>query len=234
MLKYLYGMDSFERHRSLAEVIRTTAPAPATILDVGGEKSIRCNHLGRFLRGYEIQTVNVARSADTQYEGARLPFPDRSFDIVTSLDTAEHVRRAERAAWIADFFRVARRAVILCGPLGTDVQSRIDRELNELHRTLFGHDHHYLSEHVACTMPDLEEIRSWVQGRSYRLLFDGDARVYERQQSVLFRWQKAAGPLKSPAKYIHQLYTLKDLRPLHLQAEPGPHTRRWYLAVTLG
>ncbi len=233
MLKYLYGLDSVERHRAVAHIVREAITPPATLLDVGGEVSLRCNHLGRFLKGFAITTANVARASDVAYGGDVLPFDDGTFDVVVSLDTAEHVPREQRHAWIKSFFRVARRTVVLCAPLGTEFQHSVDQQLNELYRELFGKDHHYLSEHIACGMPDLDEIRAWVDGRPYRLYFDGDARVYQKQTEAIFRRQKLAGPLQTPLKLLYQLYTSKDLRPLKLHSEPEPYTRRWYLRVDL-
>ncbi|MBU1920605.1 methyltransferase domain-containing protein [bacterium] len=233
ILRYCYGMDSLERHRAMAAVIREALPAPATLLDVGGEANIRCNHLGRFLKGYDISTLNAYRQSDVTYEGGRLPFADNEFDAVVSLDTAEHVPRADRKAWIEDFFRVARKKVIICAPWGSEYQSGVDRELNELFKELFGHEHHYLAEHVACTMPDIPEIREWVGDRDYKLYFDGDARIYRKHLITLFTVQKKGGPLKTPLKLLHQFTTLLDLKSLHLLNEPHPHTRRWYLSVSV-
>jgi hypothetical protein len=233
MLKYLYGLDSVERHRAVAKIVREAITPPATLLDVGGEVSIRCNHLGRFLKGYTITTANVARASDVAYGGDVLPFDDDAFDVVVSLDTAEHVPKEQRGAWIQSFFRVARRKVVLCAPLGTEFQNGVDKQLNELYRELFGNDHHYLSEHIACGMPDIDEVRSWVEGKSHRLYFDGDARVYQKQTETVFRLQKSMGPLKTPLKMLYQLYTSKDLQPLELRDEPESYTRRWYLRVDL-
>lgn len=230
-LKYLYGLDSLERHRAMAAVIRETLPAPATLLDVGGESNIRCNHLGRFLSGYTISTVNTERASDVTYEGHQLPFPDKAFDAVVSLDTAEHVPRADRFKWIQDFFRVARKRVVICAPLGSPYQSEVDRELNEMYKRLFGVDHHYLSEHVACTMPDVEEVKSWVGNRKHKLYFDGDARVYRRQFMTGFNLQKKGGPLRKPLKLMHQFYTMSEMKPLELSDTPHDYTRRWYLSA---
>jgi hypothetical protein len=231
ILRYLYGMDSLERHRTMAAVIREALSPPASLLDVGGEVNIHCNHLGRFLKGYTISTVNVSRPSDVTYEGGRLPFADNAFDAVVSIDTAEHVPREARRQWIQDFFRVAGRQVIICAPLGTVYQSGVDIEMNELFKRLFGYEHHYLREHVACTMPDISEIKEWVGDRKYKLHFSGDARIYRKQFITLFNLQKRGGPLKTPLKLMHQLFTLTDLKPLKLADEPGPYTRRWYLSV---
>ncbi|KPL06873.1 hypothetical protein AMJ86_06830, partial [bacterium SM23_57] len=76
----MYGLDSFERHRAVADIIKHSLPAPASILYVGGEVSIRCNHLGRFLKAYSITTANVERASDVSYDGDVLPFDDKSFD----------------------------------------------------------------------------------------------------------------------------------------------------------
>jgi hypothetical protein len=229
MLKFLYGYDSFERHRATASLVRKALPPPASILDVGGEVSLRCNHLGRFLKGYTITTANVERASDISYDGEILPFDDKSFDIVVSIDTAEHVPKEKRQKWIEGFFRVAKRFVVLCAPLGTEFNKSKEFEMNEFHRKLFGYDHHYLKEHIDCGLPEVEEIRSWANGMKYSLYFEGDARTGQNNLRTLFRLQKSAGPLKTPAKLLHQLYTLKNYEPLNLETAPNKFTRRWYL-----
>jgi len=231
MLKYIYGLDSFERHRAVANLLKMSLQLPATVLDVGGEISIRCNHLGRFVKGYSITTANVGRASDVSYDGDTLPFGDKSFDAVVSIDTAEHVPKEKRMAWIQGFFRVSRKIVLLAAPLGTEFNRNHDRAMNELHRSMFGADHHYLKEHIACGLPELEEIRSWAGGRPYKLFFEGDARIGRNNMTTLFRLQKSAGPFKTPMKLLHQLYTLRDYRPLKFESEPNQYTKRWYLLV---
>ncbi|MBU1708362.1 hypothetical protein KKB28_10685, partial [bacterium] len=77
------------------------------------------------------------------------------------------------------------------------------------------------------------EVRSWADGKSYRLYFDGDARIYQKQTETIFRLQKSTGFLKTPMKLLYQLCTFKDSQPLNLHTEPEPFTRRWYLRVDL-
>jgi hypothetical protein len=83
----------------------------------------------------------------------RLPFPDRSFDVVVALDLLEHLAPADRPVALAELGRVARRRVIAAAPAGTAALAA-DRELAGSLRSAPP----WLHEHLTNGFPYPEDI----------------------------------------------------------------------------
>jgi len=236
VFKFLYGLDSYERHRGAGYLLKRYCPAPASVLDVGGEVSMSTNHVGRFAKGYQITTANVKQESDVEFGGGALPFEDDSFDAVVSIDTVEHVPPADRAVWLGELFRVARKLVAVVGPIGSEFNLAADSELNELHRELHGTPHVYMSEHVANGCPQVSDIESWsdLNGGFHLtndgIVFDGDTRVWKSDYATMFRIDSTGGPFRVPKKLLFSAWTLRRLRPMRLSTTPDEHTHRFYAA----
>jgi SAM-dependent methyltransferase len=143
------------------------------VLDVGGTAGM----LQMFSSNFDVTTINVDDSGDLTYSGKSLPFADSSFDAVVSLDTLEHIPHENRRDFIDELFRVAKRSVIFCAPLGTELHRNIEIELNEAWRKQVGEEHRFLKEHIDYVLPTLEEIKGILTGKDYELFFVGDIRL---------------------------------------------------------
>ncbi len=101
---------------ALAASIGPLLPANATVLDVGcgdgqlAEAILRRRPDVQF-RGIDVIARPNARITVTEFDGARLPFPAQSFDVVLFADVLHHTSHAE--ALLADARDVARQAVII-------------------------------------------------------------------------------------------------------------------------
>jgi hypothetical protein len=87
--------------------------------------------------------------------GEALPFPDRSFEVVSSQDVLEHVAPAARADWLAELWRVTDRLLLLGNPFATPGVAEADHYLFELIRRRYGYEHRFLLEHATFGLPDL-------------------------------------------------------------------------------
>src|SRR5947209_6118432 len=74
------------------------AHAAHSVLDVGG----RGNELARLLPQARVISANVEPPADVLVSGDQLPFPDGSFDMVTSCDVLEHIPPNRRQLHVAE------------------------------------------------------------------------------------------------------------------------------------
>src|SRR5688572_12931122 len=101
---------------ALAASIAPLFPPEATVLDVGcgdgllAEAMLRRRPDIRF-RGIDVMARPDARITVTKFDGARLPFPQESFDVVLFADVLHHTPHAE--ALLRDARDVARHAVIV-------------------------------------------------------------------------------------------------------------------------
>ncbi|MCJ2071146.1 class I SAM-dependent methyltransferase [Methylobacterium sp. J-030] len=113
----LHGDLIFDRRtRVLAEALAGLLPRDATVLDVGcGDGTIA--GLCRAIRpDIHIEGIDVLVRANTiipvrPFDGTTLPFPDRSWDVVTFIDVLHHTE--DPSQLLREAARVARQAVII-------------------------------------------------------------------------------------------------------------------------
>ncbi len=104
-----------------------------------------------------------------------LPFRSGSFDLVTNMDTLEHLRPQDRSAAVRELFRVASKAVVLGVPYGARA-AKYDRRAQTVERRR-GQEPEWRREHVANGLPGREldalvaslasargATRTWVRG----------------------------------------------------------------------
>jgi len=162
--------DTWQRHQIVSELVGS----PGTLLDVGGV----AGELSAFLPGTKVVTANVDGPADLHFDGAALPFPDRSFEAATSLDVLEHIPRESRQQHLRELVRVSRRTVVICCPLGTPAHVEAERGLSEWHRSVTGSGHRFLDEHLERGLPTEKELRILAEESElpWELRFQGDFR----------------------------------------------------------
>ena len=165
--KYITGFDTFIRHRVMAALADKFNPT--TILDVGGEGMLKL-----FLPRVQIIAANV-KSGDISYSGDKLPLKDRSFDVVVSLDTIEHLPKHERVDFTQELYRVSEKAFILCAPLGTPEHVAYEKEVLAF-GSVAGDSYKYLAEHVKYGLPAPTEVLEMARQFSAKVFYQGDFR----------------------------------------------------------
>ena len=166
--------DVYCRHQRMAELIT----AKGNILDVGGS----LKELRHFVT-HPITTVDVI-GGDIIYQGRNLPLKDKSFDIVVSLDTIEHIPAASRPQLLAEILRVAKKQIIIAAPMGTLAHQQAEAQLAAVHP-----GDHYLQEHIKYGLPTLVDIKNWVGSLpTHELSFSDDWR-FASLMFRLHRWE---------------------------------------------
>lgn len=159
----LLPYDVYCRHQRMAALI----PARGTILDVGG--SLR--ELKRFISN-PITTTDVI-GGDIIAAGTYLPFKNKSFDLVVSLDTIEHLPAKNRPQFISESLRVAQKQVIIAAPMGTAAHQQAEMNLAKFHPR-----DRYIQEHIKYGLPTLIDIKDWVKDLpDHELSFSDDWRL---------------------------------------------------------
>ena len=151
-----------------------------SFLDVGCAEGYFVNMV-RKLFGAETCAVDIApsgvRRARELYDltgvaadALHLPFPDKSFDVVLSSETLEHV--SDPGAVIAELVRVARHYVVLSTPAARD-KAALEEHLKHVDPNVIFSHFHFFTE---------DQMRAWLpQGT----LFRGTG---HRSMERVFRW----------------------------------------------
>ncbi|MCS7060875.1 MAG: methyltransferase domain-containing protein [Anaerolineae bacterium] len=230
---WLMSYDLYERHQVVGRMIAAHRRADYRVLDVGG----RVNLLSQFT-ACRVTSVNVDGSADVHYAGHRLPFADEAFDLVTAIDTLEHLPRSGRLSFVRECLRVSRQALILAAPFGSQGHQEAEARLNALFERLVGAPHRYLSEHVRYGLPDMREIQSLIEqsgARFSNLLFAGD---YRREcaffEAIVRNSTHRNAPKRIRPRLVAWIWHLRSraiLNPVKVTDHPLPHTNRFYLEL---
>ena len=149
--------DQYQRYRLVADLVRSVEQdgRKRTLLDVGGRTGV----LRKFLPEHAVTLVDVEPSDIPDVvigDGRKLPFKDKSFDIVAAFDTLEHVPAEGRDAFVDECARVAREQVVLVGPYAHPAVDEAEELLLRFLEDFLGEKHRYLREHRANTLPSME------------------------------------------------------------------------------
>jgi len=152
--------DLYQRYRFAGEMIRILQPV--SVLDAGGNLGDSGGHLavsGDFFRndGREVKIASTdIRHCDhpghVPGNGLSLPFADRAFELVVSLDVLEHIPPEDRPRFLRELDRVASRWIILGAPFHSPEVEKAEASLvDDLGL-------HFLEEHSRFGLPAEEMI----------------------------------------------------------------------------
>ncbi len=151
--------DHYQRYGAAAHLLKGLDLAASRVLEVGANRQ---RLLGQFLPYASFLYTDLHAEGDEQdfvvADATALPFPDRGFDAVVSLDVLEHIPTHLRSKAAAEMARVAGRAVIVGFPPDQSWVRKAEEEANERWRELFGEDYVWLKEHKEFGLVDTAEI----------------------------------------------------------------------------
>lgn len=168
--------DIHERQRFIASLVKPGQK----VLDVGGEQRI----LGEVTQASDFYTINVDTSSnqtpksqkrtekDLLYDGKKLPFEDKAFDVVVCIDVLEHVPPSLRRDLIAEMLRVTKKQLICSAPFGTPEHQKAEVKLYN-HLKEEGKEIDFLKEHIEFGLPKAAEVQAWADEFGGRILYAG-------------------------------------------------------------
>ncbi|MCA9380543.1 class I SAM-dependent methyltransferase [Candidatus Dojkabacteria bacterium] len=121
------------------------------------------------------------------YDGERSKFKDSTFDLVTCIDTFEHVPPQNRETFIKELARVAKNDIIMSFPL--DHAEPFEKIL----RMMFLNKIKFLDEHKLYGQPNEDDFKKFLKSNKVRLIeTDNNLNVYlwipvKLFSSVLYR-----------------------------------------------
>lgn len=153
--------DQYQRHRLIHDAVEALRDGRArlSVLDVGGAPGLMREFLPRD-RVVVVDAEGAAPAVDLRASGRHLPFGDRSFDLVVSSDTLEHVPSVQRGRFLGELIRVTGDALLLTAPFASPQVDEAESLLSRFLKDRLGMDHRFLSEHREHGLPVRDRVSS--------------------------------------------------------------------------
>jgi len=189
--------DRYDRYGAIARCLRASlGPGRHRVLDVGDA----AGYLREFDDDVDLVGVDLHVQADRlegavalAADGARLPFPDRSFDAVVSSDVLEHVPAPLRAGFLAELSRVSRDLVVVAAPFDTDGVAGVEEVVRVYALLVTGIPQEQLEEHMERGLPDLAAARTAFEAHGPTVVV-GNGNLWDWLELMLVKHQLMARP----------------------------------------
>ncbi len=195
-------------------------PAAISVLDVGGYPGV----LRHFLSSdyYDVSVLDVAPDDGsipnyTQGSGLELPFANAGYDVVTALDTLEHIPQPDRERFLDEMMRTARHAAVLINPVQSVEADVAEETLDEYIQWILDARQEQLKEHREYGLPDLEATVEAFRRRGWRTLHFPAANVYNwllmmlaKHYLLSLRDERAAGFERTLDRFYNLTFSEAD------------------------
>jgi len=162
-------IDQFERYACAVKEIRKIE-SEVTVLEIGaGGEGI--SYFSNLLKKCNFFLFDIKKDAFTGLkkkqaiigDGCRLPFRDKAFDVIVSVDTVEHIPKSLRHNFYKELKRVCKKRIILTCPIqssdGIFQGKKYDVTFQYLYERNYGVRETNTAQHIAAGHPTLEEIK---------------------------------------------------------------------------
>src|SRR5690348_16215517 len=172
------AFDLYERYNLVQRIAPLFAPAGGSsqqVLDVGGNTPLLWDGFRSMISAVlPDHTFAVTTDLDrghgieryVQSSVLELPFPDRSFDLVTSCDMLEHLPEETRAAALRELLRVTRDGLYLTFPADSPSNRIAEKMLVDFLDVYAGGSIPQLREHDQYGLPDRDRVRAFFETAS--------------------------------------------------------------------
>ena len=151
--------NRYFRMKSLAdEILGRSSASDCAVLDVGGG----AGELASFIPEH---SYCLAEPTVNGISGEKLPFSDRSFDIVVSCHVLEHIPPDNRERFLDELLSKASVGLILLNPF--EVPNTLVTERLQL--VIDVTDASWAKEHLDCHLPRIEDLEQYAAARGLRL-----------------------------------------------------------------
>lgn len=178
------------RYVPIAKDIERIRNESLSILDVGSGASGIYPYLRR---NYGLVGLDADFTKDSDKilirdrvvaQSTRIPFPNKSFDIVVCLDVLEHVPPELRTQIVRECLRAARKTVYIGFPSGEGAHQQ-DVILNAAFLETYGVQHYFLAEHLLYPLPTQRGIEDSICKSGVRF---SDVTIWANQNLRMRGW----------------------------------------------
>ncbi len=199
--------DQYQRYRLVSDLLGTLrGKHKLEVLDVGGRTAL----LRGFLPKDHVTLVDLESSGERDLvlgDGAKLPFRDKSFDVVAAFDTLEHVPPKLRPAFVAECARVSRGYVVLAGPYHSQRVAEAEKILQSFLKQKLHVEHRYLEEHRHNGLPSREKTEEQLRNLGAEVESFGHANLERWLAMMCLSMYLDQDPaLRGLAARVHEFY----------------------------
>jgi ubiquinone/menaquinone biosynthesis C-methylase UbiE len=140
--RFYNNLNTISRNRmtdlnkpSLEIILKKIDPSAQTLIDVGSGngfllKQVHERHPKLQLTGFDIKNSDENGTIYSYVKGniEKMPFPDKSFDVVTCTHTVEHLLRLEQC--MSELVRIARKQLFIVTPCQRYYYYTLDEHVN--------------------------------------------------------------------------------------------------------
>jgi ubiquinone/menaquinone biosynthesis C-methylase UbiE len=167
---FLLPVDRFERYAFIINEIRQLQEKDLSVLEIGsGGKGIS------FFKGllaekkcdFTLFDINKAafinlKTQSVVGDGRKLPFKDKSFDIVVSTDVVEHIPQFYRHAFFLEIKRICKKRILITCPIQSTDGLFKGRTYDIAYQDFYERSHGYkesnTEQHINSIHPSSQEI----------------------------------------------------------------------------
>ena len=149
--EYKHNWEYYNRLRFVSDRIKQLAVSHPRVLDVGGATGD--NLLKKFSIG-KVTTLDTDPCADIVGSADDIPLEDNSYEVVTCIDTMEHIPKDAREKVVREIIRVASKAVFLVAPVNSEENNQAEQIVLKYTRNRF------IEEHQTYGLVDFDKIES--------------------------------------------------------------------------
>lgn len=146
--------EYYNRQTFVSEGIKSLGIDSPRVLDVGGATGD--NLLIRF--GIDdVTTLDIDDHANIVASATDIPLPDSSYDVVTCIDTLEHIPKMSREQVVSELIRVAKIAVFIVAPMDSPENNMAEKIV------LKYRDCDFIADHQIHGLVDFNKIESHLE-----------------------------------------------------------------------
>ncbi len=163
--------DQYQRYRVACDAIEAVREEgeKLTVLDVGGSPGLALDFLPKD-RVFVIDRTDASKGPFIRGDGTAMPFRDRAFDVVMSVDVLEHIAPERRETFLNELKRVSKRYVFIAAPFRSDAVVEAERVLYDVIKAASGEEHAFLKEHLEHGLPEESGVRETLEGDRWETL----------------------------------------------------------------